>query len=478
MTNRKIPHPLVSMIPIVVLIAMLVVVITIFGSDSLSGGSQVALIMGIAVCALISTVFYHVPWKAFENQMSKTMEGIFVTVLILLAVGMLSGSWMISGVVPTLIYYGVQLLSPRFFLVSACVICSLVSLLSGSSWTTVATIGVALLGVGHALGISDAWTAGAIISGAYFGDKMSPLSDTTILASSATKVDIFVHIRYMMYTTVLSLSAALIIFLIAGLNIDGDAAINVEEYTRGLESKFNISLWTLLVPLLTGVLIARKVPSLIVLFASAIMAGIVALALQPHILAEVAGGTSMGAAITQIKGLLMTYYGPTAVDTGYAALNDLVSTGGMAGMLNTIWLIICAICFGAAMVASGMLESITSMIIKRVKSRTGLVSTTVGTGLLLNLTTGDQFISIVLTADMFSSVYKKLGYEQRLLSRTTEDSATVTSVLIPWNTCGMTQATVLGVPTIVYLPYCFFNLLCPVMTILVAAIGWKIKRLV
>ena len=466
------------MIPIVVLIAMLVVVITIFGSDSLSGGSQVALIMGIAVCALISTVFYHVPWKAFENQMSKTMEGIFVTVLILLAVGMLSGSWMISGVVPTLIYYGVQLLSPRFFLVSACVICSLVSLLSGSSWTTVATIGVALLGVGHALGISDAWTAGAIISGAYFGDKMSPLSDTTILASSATKVDIFVHIRYMMYTTVLSLSAALIIFLIAGLNIDGDAAINVEEYTRGLESKFNISLWTLLVPLLTGVLIARKVPSLIVLFASAIMAGIVALALQPHILAEVAGGTSMGAAITQIKGLLMTYYGPTAVDTGYAALNDLVSTGGMAGMLNTIWLIICAICFGAAMVASGMLESITSMIIKRVKSRTGLVSTTVGTGLLLNLTTGDQFISIVLTADMFSSVYKKLGYEQRLLSRTTEDSATVTSVLIPWNTCGMTQATVLGVPTIVYLPYCFFNLLCPVMTILVAAIGWKIKRLV
>ena len=478
MTNRKIPHPLVSMIPIVVLIAMLVVVITIFGSDSLSGGSQVALIMGIAVCALISTVFYHVPWKAFENQMSKTMEGIFVTVLILLAVGMLSGSWMISGVVPTLIYYGVQLLSPRFFLVSACVICSLVSLLSGSSWTTVATIGVALLGVGHALGISDAWTAGAIISGAYFGDKMSPLSDTTILASSATKVDIFVHIRYMMYTTVLSLSAALIIFLIAGLNIDGDAAINVEEYTRGLESKFNISLWTLLVPLLTGVLIARKVPSLIVLFASAIMAGIVALALQPHILAEVAGGTSMGAAITQIKGLLMTYYGPTAVDTGYAALNDLVSTGGMAGMLNTIWLIICAICFGAAMVASGMLESITSMIIKRVKSRTGLVSTTVGTGLQLNLTTGDQFISIVLTADMFSSVYKKLGYEQRLLSRTTEDSATVTSVLIPWNTCGMTQATVLGVPTIVYLPYCFFNLLCPVMTIIVAAIGWKIKRLV
>lgn len=476
MKDRKLPHPLVAIIPLVVLIGLLAVVIAIFGSDSLSGGSQIALLLGIAVCVLISTIFYKTPWKAFEQQMSKTMGGIFVTVLILLVVGMLSGAWMISGVVPTLIYYGVQILSPKYFLVSACLICSLVSLLSGSSWTTVATLGVALLGVGHALRVSDAWTAGAIISGAYFGDKMSPLSDTTILASSSVGVDIFVHIRYMTYTTVLSMTASLLIFLVAGFGVASDAAVNVEQYTHGLSSKFNISLWTLLVPLLTGVLIAKRVPSLIVLFASSLMAGIVALALQPHILAEVAGNTSMGTTATLIKGLFITFYGSTAVDTGFAALNDLVSTGGMAGMLNTVWLIICAISFGAAMIASGMLESITQVLIRRIRTRTGLVSTTVGAGLLLNLTTGDQFISIVLTANMFGDVYQKQGYEARLLSRTTEDSATVTSVLVPWNTCGMTQATVLGVPTIVYLPYCFFNLLSPLMTILVAAIGWKIKR--
>lgn len=476
MKDRKLPHPLVAMIPIVALIVLLAVVIAIFGSDSLSGGSQIALLLGIAVCVIISTIFYKIPWKAFENQMSKTMGGIFVTVLILFVVGMLSGSWMISGVVPTLIYYGVQILSPKYFLVSACVICSLVSLLSGSSWTTVATLGVALLGVGHALGISDAWTAGAIISGAYFGDKMSPLSDTTILASSSVRVDIFDHIRYMTYTTVLSLTVSLVIFLIAGFGVASDAAVNVEQYTQGLSSKFNISLWTLLVPLLTGVLIAKRVPSLIVLFASSIMAGIVALVLQPHILAEVAGDASLSNTATLIKGLFITYYGSTAVDTGFSALNDLVSTGGMAGMLNTVWLIICAISFGAAMIASGMLESLTQVLIRRIKTRTGLVSTTVGAGILLNLTTGDQFISIVLTANMFGDVYKKQGYEARLLSRTAEDSATVTSVLVPWNTCGMTQATVLGVPTIVYLPYCFFNLLSPLMTIIVAAIGWKIRR--
>ena len=476
MTNRPHPHPLVSMIPVAVLIGLLVVMIILFGSDSLSGGSQIALLIGLAVCVSISMLFYKVPWKAFEDQMTKTMGGIAVTLLILLSVGMLAGSWMISGVVPTLIYYGVQILSPKFFLVSACIICSLVSLLSGSSWTTVATIGVALLGVGHALGISDAWTAGAIISGAYFGDKMSPLSDTTILASSTTGVDIFDHIRYMTHTTVISMSIALVIFLVAGLGHSGAGAVNEALYTHGLEKTFNVSLWTLLVPLLTGILIARKVPSLIVLFASSIMAGIVALILQPHILTQIAGDASLSPAMALIRGVAITFFGATSVETGYSALNELVSTGGMAGMLNTIWLIICAMCFGATMVASGMLESITRVIVNAVKSRLGMVSSTVGTGLLLNLTTGDQFISIVLTADMFKEVYDKMGYERRLLSRTTEDAATVTSVLVPWNTCGMTQATVLGVPTLVYLPYCFFNLLCPLVTIAVAAVGWKIRK--
>ena len=476
MTKHPLPHPLVALIPIVVLIGLLAIVISLFGSDSLNGGSQTALLLSLAVCVLISMTFYRVPWKAFERQMGKTMGGIFITVLILLTVGMLSGSWMISGVVPTLIYYGVQILSPRFFLVTACIICAMVSLLSGSSWTTVATIGVALLGIGQALGISTAWTAGAIISGAYFGDKMSPLSDTTILASSANRVDIFEHIRYMMHTTVPAMTIALIIFLVAGLGHAGDDLLHVEQYTHGLASTFRISLWTLLVPLFTGVLIARRVPSVIVLFASSVLAGIFALILQPHILRHIAADPSLGTAAALTKGLAVTYYGSTAVDTGFAELNDLVSTGGMAGMLNTIWLIICAMCFGAAMMASGMIESITRVIIGLVRDRLGLVSSTVCTGLFLNVSTGDQFISIVLTADMFGEAYRKMGYEPRLLSRTTEDAATVTSVLVPWNTCGMTQSTVLGVPTLTYLPYCFFNILCPVMSILIAAIGWRIKR--
>ena len=470
MSDNNYPHPLVAIIPVVVLIVFLAIVIALFGSDSLSGGSQIALLMGMAVCVCISMGFYRIPWKRFEKQITHTIGEVSITLLILLCVGMLSGSWMISGVVPTLIYYGVQMMSPQFFLVSSCAICALVSLSSGSSWTTIATIGVALLGIGHALGVSEAWTAGAIISGAYFGDKMSPLSDTTILASSATGTDLFVHIRYMMLTTVPTFVITLIIFLVAGLSFGGEQQLHISLYTEGLARTFNISVWTLLVPLLTGVMIGRRVPSLIVLFVSSVMAGIVALILQPHILMEIAGSESL------TRGLAITYYGATHVDTGHEELNELVSTGGMAGMLNTIWLILCAMCFGASMVASGMIESLTRVIVRWVRSRLTLVSSTVGTGIFLNITTGDQFISIVLNADIYKEVYKEQGYESRLLSRTTEDAATVTSVLIPWNTCGMTQSTVLGVPTLTYLPYCFFNYLSPLMSIFIAATGWRIYR--
>lgn len=481
MQKEPLPHPLIAIIPVVVLIGFLAIAITLFGSDSLSGGSQIALLMGMAVCVSISMSVYRVPWRNFEKQIKSTLGEVSITLVILLCVGMLAGSWMISGIVPTLIYYGVQIMSPQFFLVSACIVCALVSVLSGSSWTTIATIGVALLGIGHALGVSEAWTAGAIISGAYFGDKMSPLSDTTILASSATGTDLFVHIRYMVYTTVPTFLITIAIFLIAGLGSEALTEVQVGEYTEGLSKTFNISLWTLLVPLLTAVLIARRVPSLIVLFASSIMAGIIALILQPHILNEIASSASQTlnsqfSTLNLIKGLAITYYGATAVETGNASLNELVSTSGMAGMLNTIWLIICAMCFGASMVASRMIESITGVIVRFVRSRVSLVSSTVGTGIFLNITTGDQFISIVLNADIYKDVYKQEGYESRLLSRTTEDAATVTSVLIPWNTCGMTQSTVLGVPTLTYLPYCFFNYLSPVMSIFIAAIGWKIRK--
>ena len=468
------PRPIVSAIPLLVLIALLVFVIAVFGSDSLNGGSQVALLLAMAVCVTISMTVYRMSWKLFERQIMKTIGDVSITLVILLTVGMLSGSWMVSGIVPTLIYYGVQIISPQFFLFTSCIICALVSVLSGSSWTTIATIGVAFIGIGHALGISEAWTAGAIISGAYFGDKMSPLSDTTILASSAAGVDLFRHIRYMVYTTVPSFTIALVIYFIAGLGIVSGEALHVGQYTEGLANTYHISLWTLLVPVLTGVLIARRAPSLITLFLSSVMAGITALILQPHILTEIAGGGE--GLVALFKGLAITYYGATNVETGDAALNELVSTGGMAGMLNTIWLIISAMCFGAVMVASGMIQSITRVIISYVKSLFGLVANTVFTGLFFNLSTGDQFISIVLTADMYRETYKRMGYQKRLLSRTTEDAVTVTSVLVPWNTCGMTQSTVLGVATLTYLPYCFFNLLSPLMACFVAALGWKIRK--
>lgn len=469
--ETKLPHPLVATLPVVVLIGLLAVVIFLFESDSLSGGSQVALLMGTAVCVFVSMVFYRTSWRTFEHQFMQTIGGASVTLLILLTVGMIAGSWMISGVVPTLIYYGVQILSPKFFLFCTCIICSFVSLLSGSSWTTIATIGVALMGIGQALGVSEAWTAGAIISGAYFGDKMSPLSDTTILASSSTGTDLFTHIKYMIRTTIPTYTVTLLIFFVAGFLLSGSADVEVIAYTKGLSETFNISLWTLVVPLLTGVLIARKVPSLITLFISALMAGVTALVLQPHILQQIAGDDTLSLPKALTHGLAVTYYGSTAIDTGNASLNEFISTSGMSGMLDTIWLILCAMCFGAAMMASRMIESITNVIVRFAHTRLRLVSSTVGTGLFLNVATGDQFISIILTANAYRQAYSKQNFKSELLSRTTEDAVTVTSVLIPWNTCGMTQATVLGVPTLVYLPYCFFNYLSPLTTILMAALA-------
>lgn len=472
---QQLPSPLISIVPLIVLVAMISLTITLFGSDALSGGSQVSLFIATGVCVSLSMCIYKTPWTCFEEQIKQTIGSASVSIVILIIIGMLSGSWMISGVVPTLIYYGVQIMSPQFFLISTCVICAIVSVMTGSSWTTIATIGIALLGIGDALNVPAPWTAGAIISGAYFGDKISPLSDTTILAASSADTELFTHIRYMLYTTTPSMLISATIFLIAGIFFGSANEVHVTDYTDGLKSTFNISLWTLLVPFFTAILIAKKVPSMITLFASSIVAGIFALILQPNILLEVAGTTDMSA-LNLLKGVMITFFTSTNVETGNATLNDLVSTGGMAGMLNTIWLILCAMCFGGVMVASGMLHSITSVVIRFIRNTFGLVASTVCTGILLNIVTSDQYISIILSCSMYKDVYKKMGHEGRLLSRSAEDSATVTSVLIPWNTCGMTQATVLGVPTMTYLPYCFFNIISPFMSCFMALIGYKIRK--
>ena len=475
-TPKRIPSPLLSLVPILVLVTLLFVTIHTFGSDALSGGSQVVLLTATAVCCLIAMGYSKVRWKAIELAMVNNISGVATALIILLIIGALSGSWMISGVVPTLIYYGMQIIHPSFFLASTCIICAIVSVMTGSSWTTIATIGIALLGIGQAQGFEDGWIAGAIISGAYFGDKISPLSDTTVLASSVTDTPLFKHIKYMMITTVPSMIITLPIFTIAGFAHEATATDQIAMYSASLRETFHISLWLLIVPVITGILIAKRIPSIITLFISATLAGIFALFFQPHLLQEISG-LPVQDMQSQFKGLIMTFYGSTQVQTGNPDLNDLVSTRGMSGMMNTIWLIICAMCFGGAMTASGMLGSITSVFIRFMKRTVGLVASTVASGLFLNICTADQYISIILTGNMFKDIYQKKGYESRLLSRTTEDSVTVTSVLIPWNTCGMTQATILGVATFTYLPYCFFNLISPLMSITVAAIGFKIKRI-
>lgn len=471
--SERLPHPLVSLIPVIVLVAMMALMIALFGSDSLGGGTQIALLMACAVCICISMGVYRSKWKAFERGIVDTVSSSVVSLCILLIIGMMSSTWMVSGVVPTLIYYGVQVLSPTYYLACTCFICAVVSVMTGSSWTTVATIGVALIGIGSALGIPASWSAGAIISGAYFGDKISPLSDTTVLASSVAEVNLFTHIRYMLRTTVPTITVTLVVFAIAGFFFASDGEAHVSEYTDHLGSTYNISLWTLIVPVLTAVMIARRIPSLITLFASSLLAGICALVFQPDILVQIAGPDTLGIGTPGlcVKGMLMTFFTSTGIDTGSPVVNDLVATSGMAGMLNTIWLILCAMCFGGAMVASGMLQSLTQVIIRAIRGTASLVGSTALSGILSNILTCDQYISIILTISMFKPAYKEKGYEARLLSRTTEDSTTVTSVLIPWNTCGMTQSTVLGVPTLAYMPFCFFNYLSPLMSIIISTIS-------
>jgi NhaC family Na+:H+ antiporter len=382
---------------------------------------------------------------------------------------------MVSGVVPTLICYGLKVLHPSIFLVASCVICALVSLITGSSWTTIATIGVALMGIGSALGFAEGWVAGAIISGAYFGDKVSVLSDTTVLASSTVKVPIFTHINYMMRTTIPSFVVALVVFAVAGVLTSHADTSHAVAVAANLEQTFNISPWLLLVPLFTGVLIARKLPAIVTLFASCVMACVALVVAQPDILAQIAGVESLDF-ISGFKGVLSSCYGATSIDTGSAELNDLVATRGMAGMLETIWLIICAMCFGGVMTGSGMLASITDIFLRLVHRASSAVASTVGAGLFFNLCTADQYISIILTGNLFRDLYQKRGFEPRLLSRSVEDSATVCSVLIPWNSCGMTQATVLGVSTFTYLPYCIFNIVSPLMSILITALFYKTKQ--
>lgn len=471
MNENNIPSPLIAFLPIGALMTIIYFTIRMFGADALVGASQTALLFSTAICCIVGMIFCRTPWKDIEQAIIRNITNVSTSLIILLIIGSLSATWMLSGIVPTLIYYGIQLIHPSIFLVCTCIICAIISVMTGSSWTTIATIGLALIGIGNALGFHEGWVAGAIISGAYFGDKISPLSETTIMASSVAGTPLFKHIRYMMYTTVPAMIITLILFTALSLTHTAGEGADIAAFTQTLSTRFNISPWLMIVPLATAFMIARKVPSLITLFVSTALASACIYFFQPDVLREIAGE---GAPL--MKGIINAWYNATTLESGNAEIDSLIATRGMQGMLSTVWLILCAMCLGGAMHASHMLDSITGLMRRLTRKTAGMVASTAGTGLFLNLTTADQYISIILTASSFKDAYEKEGYDSCLLSRTTEDAVTVTSVLIPWNSCGMTQATILNVATLTYLPFCFFNLLSPVMSILVAAIGYRIRK--
>ncbi len=469
------PNYLEAFTPVVILIFLLAFNVYVFKGDATQGPNQIALLFGAVIAAAIG-VYQGFSWKVIQEGMIKSIKSALGAVLILLVIGALSGTWMISGVVPTMIYYGLDILNPSIFLVATCLICAIVAVATGSSWSTIGTVGLALLGIGSVMGISEGMIAGAIISGAYFGDKMSPLSDTTNLAPAMAGTDLFTHIRYMTYTTIPTLIITLIIFLFLGLSLDSKTDLaGIESMQATLSQTFVISAWLFLVPAVVIGLIVMKMDALPALFFGTVAGGIAAVIAQPNIVNQLSGITDdyfMSSYVTFFN----TIAGASNIETGNAAVNDLLSTGGMSGMLNTIWLVICSMCFGGAMEVTGMLKKITSSFMSKVESAGSLIAKTAGTCIFFNATTSDQYLAIVVPGRMFSKEFKDRGLSPENLSRTLEDSGTVTSPLIPWNTCGAYHAGVLGVATGSYWMFCFFNLISPVMTMLYGFLNIRLRR--
>ncbi len=473
------PNLLQALIPIAVLITLLVLNVTHFGDNTLDGSNQFALILASAVAGIIA-ITLGVKWPHIQTSMVKSISSAMPSILILLMIGALAGTWLLSGVVPTLIYYGLKVFHPKIFLFATVIIASMVSLATGSSWSTVATVGIALIGVGQALGINQGVIAGAVISGAYFGDKMSPLSDTTNLAPAMAGTDLFTHIRYMTITTVPAMSLTLIIFLIIGFTYKFDANPgDIELVLESIESKFRITPWLMLVPAFLIFIIIKKIPPLPALLAGSLMGALFALIFQPQLVREVAlglDGTTTSFFKASYLTVMQSIFGDIAITTSNDMVNGLLSSTGMRGMLNTIWLILSAMVFGGAMESAGLLLKITSSVIRYAQSTGSLVATTIATSIFFNITASDQYIAIVVPGRMFADTYRKRGLKPELLSRTLEDGGTITSVLVPWNTCGATQSRVLGVPTMEYVPYAFFNFLSPLFSILFAYLNYKIRR--
>ncbi len=465
-----------ALIPVFALIGMLAFNVFVFGDNALGGSNQFVLLLGAAVAAIVG-FFNKVSYKKMLDEVAENIKSTAGAILILLMVGSLAGTWLISGIIPSMIFYGLKILSPAIFLPATLIICSVISIATGSSWTTSATVGIALIGIGGALGFDLGMVAGAVISGAYFGDKLSPMSDTTNLAPAMAGTDLFTHIRYMTLTTIPSYVITLIIFIILGLTIETHGTADTQALLSDIEKSFNITPWLFLVPIIVIGLIIKKTEPLIALLVGTLLGGFFALIFQPEIVVMLSGGNELNF-INGYKGVMNAITTKSVIPTENSTLADLFTSGGMEKMLGTIWLILCAMVFGGIMDAIGALSRISQSLLKLAHSTLGLFASTVGSCIALNITASDQYLAIVVPGKMFSKAYQDKGLAPENLSRTLEDSGTVTSVLIPWNTCGAYQSGALGVSTFDYLPYAFFNILSPFMTLIFAAFNIKIRQLV
>ena len=461
-----------ALLPILILVILLSYNVVVFGEDALSGSNQFILLLGGAVAAIVGFK-WKISYEVMLKKVAENLQSVTGALLILLFVGALAGTWLVSGIIPAMIYYGLQILHPSIFLPACIIICAIISLATGSSWTTSATVGIALIGIGKVLGIPVGMVAGAVISGAYFGDKLSPLSDTTNLAPAMAGGELFSHIRYMTLTTVPSIIVTLIVFFIISFTQTTAGIADIDSLMLAIKNKFTINFSLFLVPTVVVFLIVRKAPPLVALLIGTLLGGLFALIFQKDILIEVAQASSFSFEVAY-KGIMNAITVATEVKTTNPLLNDLFSSGGMEGMLGTIWLIMCAMVFGGIMDAIGALARISNALLSWATSTFQLFASTVASCLAINLTASDQYLSIVIPGKMFAEAYKKRGLAPENLSRTLEDSGTVTSVLIPWNTCGAYQSGVLGVGVGEYFIYAIFNWLSPFMTLLYAAFKIKI----
>ena len=464
-----------SLIPLIILIILLAYNVFVFEEDALSGSNQFILLIGAAVAAIIG-FYYKISYKNMLVKVADNFQSVAGAILILLFVGALAGTWLASGIIPAMIYYGLKILHPSIFLPSCIIICAIISLATGSSWTTSATVGIALIGIGKALGLPPGMIAGAVISGAYFGDKLSPLSDTTNLAPAMSGGDLFTHIKYMTLTTVPSIIITILVFVMLGFFQEQKGNADILTLLNQIELKFNINYWLFIVPAFVVFLISRKTPPLIALFSGTILGAVFALIFQPDIILELSGEKIYNFS-SAYRGVLNAITIGSQIETDNKLLYDLFSSGGMKGMLDTIWLIICAMVFGGIMEAIGALSSITNTLLSWAKNTFQLFASTVATCLTINLTASDQYLAIVIPGRMFSKAYQDRNLAPENLSRTLEDSGTVTSALIPWNTCGAYQASVLNVSVADYFIYAVFNWISPFITLLYVAFKIKIRSL-